>query len=609
MVEKSGYRQGRRRTMDRFSLGEISFVDRPAQTPAEADIAKRRGPRNGETFEDFFRRIVMDEPQLPREVARIMYDEATAQVGDLDGEDEMDKALIVDDERFSDEQWDALKGLRVPAPMPGEAREEFIGRVLMDVSKRILYSADELMFAANARFEAAIAEKGGGPRPGETFARFFRRMRDKDPMMTEEKAREAYNKVATPEDLAKRGDLVDMASSSEAGHQHGVSIIETHDGIGIVVHYGVGEGENAAPHDHQVVFNPDGTYSMTENRGHTHELDSARMQQMILERVAKSAEELTKAGAAGHERARLARAGTAMGDGSLPIRTGSDLKIAVAAVEKGLVRDRTAAAEHIARRAEALGKSGSLPEKGPLADLLKRAKSGGGSVAKGATQMADDTKELDALKAENERLKAVAALSPVHKAHYDALKGDEAKAAFLKADEAGRDAEVAKVAKAASDENPVVYTAANGDEFRKSDDPRLIKMAKERDEERKENIRLQKAAEDAALTKRVETDLKNLPGDVNVRKAILKAVDGIEDEATRTAAHDALKAHNARLAPNFTTIGTTAAPIAKGSDREQAEADLDRMAKEAAAKDGTDYFTAYEKVSEANPELLAKAVG
>jgi hypothetical protein len=205
-------------------------------------------------------------------------------------------------------------------------------------------------------------------------------------------------------------------------------------------------------------------------------------------------------------------------------------------------------------------------------------------------------------------LTAVAALTGVQKTHFDALD-DVAKEAFLKMEDAAKAGAIDAAKKAAEDADPVVYKSAGGQEFRKSDDPRLVDMAKSMDEQAKENIRLQKAAEDTALTKRAEEDLEFFPGEVEVRKSILKAVDAIGDEAVRTAAHDALKAKNASMAPAFTTVGAGGTPAVKGNSQAEAEAELDRLAKEQASKDSTDFFTAYEKVSDANPELLKKAMG
>ncbi len=478
-MPKSNYRRGRRRRMEKFALGEISFVDSPAQSPAVADIMKNH-------------------------------------VGEMTVEELMDPNL-------SDEEW---------------------------------------------------LEKHGIDSEGE---------------------------------VEKNGDLVDMVTSVDEGHQHGIRVRDDCDGMYLWISYAGGDRDSM--HDHQVIFNADGTYSVTENVGHSHTIDSVALQQVIIARIAAKAADLDD-DKDREARKAAADAGEAMPDGSFPVFGKDHLSAALIALEAAPEDAQPEIAAHVIKRADALGLGEEMPKDGSLAAILAKASTGGGSVGKGEIDMPVTQEELDALKAKNERLEKVAALSGVHKSHFDTL--DEAtQDEFLKADEAGRDAlvEAAEVAKA--DEDPVVYTADNGDEFRKSDDPRLIKMAKDRDEERKENALLKAKTEDDALAKRAETDLANFPGDVPVRKAILKAVDGIEDDETRTAALDALKAKDARMAKGFTTIGTTGTVDLEKAlgDKESAGAELDELAKARASKEGEDFYTAYEKVAQENPELAAKAVG
>jgi hypothetical protein len=369
------------------------------------------------------------------------------------------------------------------------------------------------------------------------------------------------------EEMVKRGDLVSMATSSEDGHQHGISLHGDCDGLRIIVHYAAmpGSAEGGAVdrgHDHQVIRSADGQYTLTENLGHTHSIDSAQMANVLLEAMNKAEDNPDW--------------------DHIPMELGGV----------------------------------------PLADLPEVQKaSSNEDHDEGEPTMAEPTTEqrLAAAEAENATLKAVNEMTPEHRAHYDGIDkalDDDAATAFLKADAKTRDAIVSK-AKADADaetaksqgDDPVVFTSDDGTEYRKSDDPRLVKMAQDRDADRKESIRLQKAAEDADLTKRAEGDLASFPGDLAVRKAILKAVDGIKDDTVRVAAHDALKAQNAKMAPAFQTIGASGAPVQKSDDAAGAEAQLDELAKKYQADNpGTDFYTAYEKVSEANPELLNKAV-
>jgi len=217
-------------------------------------------------------------------------------------------------------------------------------------------------------------------------------------------------------------------------------------------------------------------------------------------------------------------------------------------------------------------------------------------------------KSVDDLTAANAVLSVLAVMTDVEKGHYNAL--DEAgKTEFLakSATERVSIAKAAEVNKAAAD--PVIFKSADGQEFRKSDDPRLVSMAKQMDADRMELAKSRAAAENTRFAKMANEDLKYLPGDEATRVALAKAVDGIADETLKAGALAALKAHNAKMAPAFKNVG---AGGQSGSDTDdgsaaQADAELDALAKSIAAKDGIDYFTAYEKAGVQKPDLLKRA--
>lgn len=215
------------------------------------------------------------------------------------------------------------------------------------------------------------------------------------------------------------------------------------------------------------------------------------------------------------------------------------------------------------------------------------------------------TKTVEDLQKQLDRANAMAELTDAQKTHMKSL--DQAgQDAFLAKTAAERQAEVEAVAKNAADADPVVYKTMDGLELRKSAGEALIAMAKSNDALRKQNDELAKKAADADLRKRAETDLANLPGDVEVRMALLKSVDGIADETQRTAALNALKAQSAALKPAFETKGHSGAP-AVGSEDEQ----LDTMAKKYQADHpGTSYAKAMDAVlaTEAGAALYGKSV-
>ena len=228
-------------------------------------------------------------------------------------------------------------------------------------------------------------------------------------------------------------------------------------------------------------------------------------------------------------------------------------------------------------------------------------------AAKGEEAMTEKTENqptVEELQTQLVRTQAVVALNTEERAHFDALS-EEAQTAFLAKSADGRKTEIEAIAKAEHDANPVVYTTADGTEFRKSDDPRNIAMAKRLDATEKENATLKAKDEQAALEKRAETELPHLPGEVKTRAAMLKAIDGIEDTAQREAAHNVLRAQNETLAKAFETHG-------HGGQSEPGSPDdqLDKLAKAHAEKESMSYQAAYADVL-TSPEgraLYAKTV-
>lgn len=216
--------------------------------------------------------------------------------------------------------------------------------------------------------------------------------------------------------------------------------------------------------------------------------------------------------------------------------------------------------------------------------------------------------QLETLKAERDAAKAYAELTDAQKAYHAEL--DEAAAAeFLKLDAKAREAKVEK----AQADDPVVYTAGDGTEYRKSDDERMIRLAKQADENAKLAKQQAEELEQERLAKRAAEELPNLPGETPVRAALLKAVDGIEDETTRKAAHEALKAGNAALAKALDTRGHGGGGgVQKGdADPDDPSAQLDQKAAELAKAEGISETDAYVKVLETpeGQELYNKVSG
>lgn len=223
------------------------------------------------------------------------------------------------------------------------------------------------------------------------------------------------------------------------------------------------------------------------------------------------------------------------------------------------------------------------------------------TVGKAASQSAGSTGEqvetketamtLEEMQKQLARATALAELNDAQKTHFKSLDA-ASQDAFLAKSAAERDAEVDAVAKAASAADPVVYKTLDGVEIRKSDGVALLTLAKSNDTLRKQNEDLAKAAADAELTRRVEKDFAHLPGDLESRKALVKAADGIPDATQREVALNALKAQSVSLGKATTTLGHGGA----APEVTDAEKKLDELAKAHAAKEGVSFSKAYDAV-------------
>lgn len=147
-------------------------------------------------------------------------------------------------------------------------------------------------------------------------------------------------------------------------------------------------------------------------------------------------------------------------------------------------------------------------------------------------------------------LKAAATLAPEHVAYLSSLAGDDEREAFLSKSAADR----AAIVKAHLEADPVVYTTTDGTTIRKSAGDLAVVLAKRGDAQaaqlEAQRVELAKAAaetERVTLEKRADADIPQFGGDLKVRAAIVKAIDGIADEALRTEAHKALRGANAAL--------------------------------------------------------------
>lgn len=508
---------------------------------------------------------------------------------------------------------------KVISPRDGESRSDFISRC-MSAEESAFPDRDQRLAVCSSKFEKRDddLEKQQGRPPGKR--RRMTKFRIDEVSSVDRPAQEGALAVLLkrrgepgydpdnpdpskrgrlePAELEKRG-AVFVLTSVEDGHAHGVWLLPGDKG-GTT---STGRIPGDEDHNHPWVMDDQGNITVAVNNGHEHSVSREQVMQtfmaMTVEELTSKRCELgqllTKREFSSEERERLADRGAAMPDGSFPIVTKSDLSNAIQAF--GRAQNKAAVARHIKRRAQAISATDLLPKEGRLADLL-----GKSAGAPGEEDVMDE-KQIQELRKRAERAEKLAELSDAQKAHLKGLDGDEAKEQFLAKSDEDRQAEVDEALRKRSEDDPVVYKATDGTEFRKSDDPRLVKMAQDRDEDRRELAKARAASEQAGFEKRATEELAHYPGELSARVAIVKALSSIEDETEREAAFKAIAAGDSALRGAFTSRG------ARGvTEPSSAEEQLEKRAREYAEKHQVDFFTAYEKACEADPELAKRAI-
>lgn len=146
-------------------------------------------------------------------------------------------------------------------------------------------------------------------------------------------------------------------------------------------------------------------------------------------------------------------------------------------------------------------------------------------------------------------------------------KSETEQDAFLQLDASLRLIEVQKAASS----NPVVYTDGKGREFRKNDDPRMVELAKDADESRKERALADGRARLERVAKRA-AELKHLPGEPANHVLLIEAVEKLDSAEQQDKALSVLKSLDADFAKAFERKGTTAAPVATSTAETKIEA-------------------------------------
>lgn len=188
----------------------------------------------------------------------------------------------------------------------------------------------------------------------------------------------------------------------------------------------------------------------------------------------------------------------------------------------------------------------------------------GTTMSKTNEKTADEikvAKQLDELTKRAERAEKVAELNDAQRAIFTDLEvEDQDEFLGLTADQ--RDAQVAKAAEA----NAVVYTDSEGTEYRKSDDQRMVSLAKRADAERDLRVKSEEVAKAANLAKRAE-GFKHIVGGVEAATLLLKGIDALP-EADQAPALEALGKQEAALAEAFVRKGTSEVSSDEGDELE-----------------------------------------
>lgn len=139
-------------------------------------------------------------------------------------------------------------------------------------------------------------------------------------------------------------------------------------------------------------------------------------------------------------------------------------------------------------------------------------------------------------------------------------------------------AKAAEVQKSEVDD-AVVYTAMDGSIYRKSDDSRLVAMAKSNDDLAKRAADAEAKFRKADLVKRASELMPHLPGTDDAKGVLLGAIEQIADADMQKAAIAAVKAGSDALASAFKRAGSNDAET-NGTTRQVFESELKKFAVE-----------------------------
>ena len=374
----------------------------------------------------------------------------------------------------------------------------------------------------------------------------------------------------------RKDHLSEVFTSVEEGHQHGISIESWDNKIHVYVQSAKMQEEEGYGHSHAIIVQ-DGEYMLAVNAGHTHALEQDALRQAMLTRAGISKE--------GEQEAETGKSETVEPTQSEVDKAGKDDKgIQDGAQRTSFTIDDLSALKDLLTKddeSEQVDKTEAETVSEPVHDPQKQE-----NVPMTTTQtesQPDGAGEVMKLQTENEFLRAVVNLEKTHRDFYNQLPASDQRT-FANKSRADRESQII----ASRESDPVVYRTDEGIEIRKSEGAVVLNLAKSNDSNARENRELREARERDVLEKRADNEIGHLSGEVDTRVALLKAIDGIEDETTRNNVLATIKSHDGGISAALNTYGH----LGEGQPAD-AEQELDRLAKNLASEKDLTYQQAY----------------
>jgi hypothetical protein len=206
----------------------------------------------------------------------------------------------------------------------------------------------------------------------------------------------------------------------------------------------------------------------------------------------------------------------------------------------------------------------------------------------GENENGEEEAEKSMNKSELAELHALAVMTDMQKAHYAKLDAGD-KEAFVKMSASERKTAVAKAREA----DPVIYKCkATGEEFRASDNPALVRMAKSVDG-LTSALEVTRAQSEEKSVEDLVSKLSHIGMPIEKKRDLAKSVLGIADEGARALAIEGLMAGKETVEKLFKAVGVPT--VGKGVTA-PATSELDQMAADYAKSAGVPYFKAYDHV-------------